>query len=223
MAGWNGRICNVGDRDATHAVGQLREMAAAGIKIRTRAITTTMFARLAVGDLFLHGIGGAKYDELTDLVIERLFGMVAPAYMVLSATVRLPISDRNAGHEKLPAQLRQTVRELTFHPERYVDRNFAKQQGEIDKLEKAVTAKQAWIAAPAGDGQGKIRHEGIVAANAELQQWVAPVREETSSKLAAAASAEAREAILGSREYAFCLFPEKSLRDLLLELSRAST
>jgi hypothetical protein len=41
--------------------------------------------------------------------------------------------------------------------------------------------------------------------------------------LASAAFAESRKAILGSREYAFCLFPEESLRDLLLELSRAST
>ena len=37
-----------------------------GIRLRTRALTTTLFARYVLGDLFVHGIGGAKYDELGD-------------------------------------------------------------------------------------------------------------------------------------------------------------
>src|SRR5262249_54518695 len=46
-----------------HAWQQLGER---GMKIRPRALTNTLFARLFVGDLFVHGIGGGKYDELTD-------------------------------------------------------------------------------------------------------------------------------------------------------------
>jgi hypothetical protein len=37
-----------------------------GVKIRPRALMTTMYARLVLSDLFIHGIGGAKYDEVTD-------------------------------------------------------------------------------------------------------------------------------------------------------------
>ena len=44
-----------------------------GIRLRPRALTTTMYLRLAMGDLFLHGIGGAKYDQLTDRIIEHFF------------------------------------------------------------------------------------------------------------------------------------------------------
>ena len=45
-----------------------------------------MFARLAVADLFIHGIGGAKYDELTDAIGERFFGIQLRPYMVVSGT-----------------------------------------------------------------------------------------------------------------------------------------
>ena len=54
-----------------------RSLEAHGFKIRTRALTTTMFARLFLADLFIHGIGGGIYDELTDRIIERYYGFPA--------------------------------------------------------------------------------------------------------------------------------------------------
>ena len=49
----------------------LRELPARSIRLRTRALTTTMFSRFLLGDLFIHGIGGAKYDELGDEIARR--------------------------------------------------------------------------------------------------------------------------------------------------------
>ena len=42
-----------------------------------------------LSDLFIHGIGGAKYDELTDQIICRFFGFEPPGFVALSATQRL--------------------------------------------------------------------------------------------------------------------------------------
>ncbi len=220
LAGWETTLDRLDDSDAASAAQQLRTLADSGVKIRTRAITTTLFARLLLGDLFLHGIGGAKYDELTDLVIQRLFHLDAPGYMVLSATVRLPVAGR-ASRPEGSRRIRHELRELVFHPEHYLDRELAGRRGELDQLEEAVARKLAWIRAPISSG-GKARHQGIVAANAVLARWVEPARAALASQQADAADAEAREAILGSREYAFCLFPEERLRSLLLELSGAS-
>src|SRR5262249_52760991 len=47
-------------------VAAWRTLEPRGFKVRFRALTTTLYARLLLGDLFIHGIGGAKYDELTD-------------------------------------------------------------------------------------------------------------------------------------------------------------
>ena len=48
--------------------------------LRPRALTLTLFARLCLGDFFIHGIGGGKYDEVTDAIIRDYFGVEPPAY-----------------------------------------------------------------------------------------------------------------------------------------------
>ena len=80
------------ESDGSPAVEKLQEFQNRGVKIRSRALITTLWARLVLGDLFLHGIGGAKYDQVTDLLVERFFGLPAPGIMVLSATLHLPIA-----------------------------------------------------------------------------------------------------------------------------------
>ena len=108
------------DADGSTAVEQLGEIAQRGFKIRTRALVTTLWARLALGDLFLHGIGGAKYDQVTDALIATFFGMEPPRYMVASGTFRLPVAREAVTGEDVRA-IDQRLRELTWHPELYVD------------------------------------------------------------------------------------------------------
>ena len=64
---------------------------------------TTLFARLFLGDLFMHGIGGAKYDQVTDSLVERFFGVKPPGFMTLTATLRLPV----AGETSAPTMPRR--------------------------------------------------------------------------------------------------------------------
>jgi hypothetical protein len=90
-AGWRLILARPGDGDATRAVDQLGEARRQGVKLRPRALLTTLFARLVLGDHFVHGIGGAKYDQLTDAICERFFGLAPPAFITATATVRLPL------------------------------------------------------------------------------------------------------------------------------------
>ncbi|QOJ13649.1 MAG: hypothetical protein HRU75_02895 [Planctomycetia bacterium] len=54
-----------------------------GALLRPRALTFSAFARMAVADLFIHGIGGAKYDEMTEAYCTALYGpALAPAACV---------------------------------------------------------------------------------------------------------------------------------------------
>ena len=39
------------------------------------------FSRFMLGDLFIHGIGGAKYDELGDEIARRFFGIEPPGFL----------------------------------------------------------------------------------------------------------------------------------------------
>jgi len=84
--------------------------------LRPRALTLTLFARLCLGDFFIHGIGGGKYDEVTDRIIRDYFGIEPPAYQVLSATLHLPLSAFPATIEMVKRAERH-LRDLHWNPQ----------------------------------------------------------------------------------------------------------
>ena len=112
-----GRYARTGSPDT--AVEQLAAAEARGIKLRPRALITTMYARLVLSDLFIHGIGGAKYDELTDLIIRRFFGIEPPAYITATATFRLPIERPQVSLEDVRDSA-QRIREARYRPEAFL-------------------------------------------------------------------------------------------------------
>jgi hypothetical protein len=197
--------------DATRAVEQLWEIAARGIKLRTRALLTTLFARLVLGDLFLHGIGGAKYDQVTDELARRFFGFTPPGYMTLSATLRLPIDHESASRDRL-RELSHALRELEFHPENYV----ASPDGETAQF---VADKRHWVEVPKTRANAAVRHRAITLANQLLQPSVAHRRQALREQQDETAQRLRASAILESREYAFCLFPADDLHQRLLDLA----
>lgn len=60
------------------------------LRLTPRALTLTTFLRLVVIDQFVHGIGGGRYDQVTDRLIENYFGQPAPAFAVTTATLIFP-------------------------------------------------------------------------------------------------------------------------------------
>ena len=77
--------------DAFDASARLRRyLRASGLRISTRALTLTMFFRLFMVDLFVHGIGGGRYDQVTDQIINRFFKVSAPPFAVTTATLFFP-------------------------------------------------------------------------------------------------------------------------------------
>src|SRR6185369_7328775 len=135
----------VNEGNAGKAVEQLQRAESRGIKIRPRALITTMYARLVLGDLFVHGIGGAKYDELTDLIIRRFFGVEPPAYVTATATFRLPIERPNVSLEDVRASA-QRVRELRYRPESFLRGERVKQDADLaNKLAALAAEKQAYL------------------------------------------------------------------------------
>ena len=137
---WEARLPLRADGHAGRAVERLLELQRGGVRIRSRALVTTLWARLALGDLFIHGIGGAKYDRVTDLLIERFFGLRPPGFMVVSATLLLPIERDRVTDDELRA-IRRELRDLTYHPERYLD-------GADRAVSDLMAAKRRWIETP---------------------------------------------------------------------------
>jgi hypothetical protein len=109
------------DGSADETVAVLARLARQGHRFRTRALTTTLFARLCLSDLFIHGIGGAKYDAMTDELCEQLFGIKAPVFATVSATFLLPLG-LPLRHEGLSDErLVHLLRDLRFNPDRHIE------------------------------------------------------------------------------------------------------
>ncbi len=178
-----------------------------GVKIRSRALVTTLFGRLLLADLFLHGIGGAKYDQVTDRLAERFYGFAPPPHATLSATLRLPIeherADPNASR-RIAAELRS----LEYHAEHHLAGEPAAQA--------IIEEKRRWITTPKTPDNAAERHRAITQANAALQPLVEPQRQTLRAKEESLADHLRAARVLDSREYAFCLFPEHWLRPRLL-------
>jgi hypothetical protein len=207
------RLVLSGDRDASVAVEQLLNLAESGVKIRTRALTTTLFARLALADLFLHGIGGAKYDQVTDQIVREFFGFQPPEFATVSATLRLPVARDRVDVPRV-ATCQQQLRELRYHPERFVERVGP---GDGVSANELIALKQRWVRTPKTPQNARERHLAIVAANTALQPLLADVRRQIKSRCTELEHHKRAEAILQSREYSFCLFPREHFERLLHE------
>jgi hypothetical protein len=60
------------------------------LRLSPRALTLTTFLRLLVVDQFVHGIGGGRYDQVTDRVLATHFGIEPPRFAVTTATMYFP-------------------------------------------------------------------------------------------------------------------------------------
>ncbi len=215
------------ESDGEIAVESLRETALQGIRLRPRALLTTMFARLFLSDLFLHGIGGAKYDQLTDRLIARIFNVSPPQYLTLTATFRLPIAASQTPSSRDARTIKRQLRDLRYNPDRFLSAP-ARMEDNSEQTAALIARKQQWIASSAGSGLDRRanyeyvchRHQEIESANLLLQPPVADERRRLEQQLDYVTVQSQANAILSSREYSFCLFSSNTLPELLRALSQ---
>lgn len=188
------------------------------IRIRPRALMTTMYARLVLSDLFIHGIGGAKYDELTDAIIRRFFNIEPPAYITATATVRLPLERPGVTLTDL-TEFNERYRETFYHPERFSDDYSGHHRAEFAAL---VAQKQELIAHGWHEKQKKAWYDQMTQCNERMSVLLEPLRDQLRREREQLVADIHRSRILGSREYSFCLFPEEMLVPLLKKLTGIS-
>jgi hypothetical protein len=176
---------------------------AAPFKVRSRALTTTLFARLCLGDVFLHGIGGGKYDELTDDIIRRVWGIEPPEFIVLTGTCLLPLPAPAASAEEVADEARR-VRDLDWNPQRYLS------AGGIDEL---LSQRQSLVGeSPPTHAGRRERFRRLQEVNARLRPHVTRQRQEAEQDLRHARESLAVREMLRRRDYSFCLYPKEQLR-----------
>jgi hypothetical protein len=182
-----------------------------------------MYARLVLSDLFIHGIGGAKYDEVTDLIIRRFFGIEPPAYVTATATFRLPIERPQVTLDDVRQSARR-IRETRFRPEAFV-------RDPLVTGEPAIAEKLTALAAEKREFLD--RHDlrrcppevfaQLDALNRAMHDLLAPVERELRAAHSGLLGQLKNSQLLGSREFSFVLFPSEILPARLLDLCKVSS
>jgi hypothetical protein len=197
--------------DAVQAVEKLAAWEKQGVKLRTRALATTLFARLLLADVFIHGIGGAKYDQVTDHICELFFGLTVRKYATVSGTLRLPLAGQNPPIES-ESSLRQQLWDLRFHPERFCS-FLPSKASDAGKVELAIAEKHRWIHTPKTPSNAAERHQAIQRTNQLLLSFLSKRRVGLERALVQAKLSANAMQLRNSREYAYCLFSEDRLRE----------
>lgn len=189
-----------------------------GFKIRSRALTTTLFARLFLVDLFIHGIGGGKYDELTDEIAHRFYGYEMPRYLVLSATLLLPLPTSPVRPEECQ-RLAHELRDLHYNPQRHLDQAATRSSSVLN----LAAEKQNWISQQPANKRGRRQRFQVLRELTEmLRAFVADRISRREQELLRCDRELQANAILQRRDYAFCLYPEAMLRNFCTQFLRDS-
>jgi hypothetical protein len=197
--------------DASSFVRCYQELERQGLVIRSRALVNTLFARLFLGEFFLHGIGGGKYDEVTDQLIRAFYWTEPPHYGMLTATLLLPFTHWPATPDDV-RRLARRRRDLRYNPERYLSAA-ARQEVQIAHW---LDEKESWRrAAPARATEKKQRFQAIRAVNENLAMQLTAAEVESNLQLTRAEREVDSNAVLDRRDYAFCLYPEEMLRTFM--------
>ncbi|MDI6712226.1 MAG: hypothetical protein QMD96_03200 [Anaerosomatales bacterium] len=179
---------------------------AEGLRIVPKAATLTMFQRLFVADLFIHGVGGSRYEAVTDAVIERWLGISPPAYAVVSVTMRLP-TVAGAAEEERAVWLRRRLREAEHNPDRLLSEATFDDEGERLAAEALAAEKRGLLeryADPAADK--KALNAAVQDVNERLRASLRPLIASMEAEFAELDSLQSEVAALGDREVSFPFF-----------------
>jgi len=180
-------------------------------KLRPRALTLTLFARVCLGDLFIHGIGGGKYDEVTDAIIRDYFGVEPPAYQVLSATLRLPLPTFPTKPGDVLALARRD-RDLYWNPQRHVPGP----ESERPEVRELFQRHDVLAAVEPPDSPGrKRRFRELREVGDQLRTLLMPRMAESRNWLDRARQEASANAVLMRRDFAWVLYPEQVLKPFL--------
>lgn len=187
-----------------------------GLQIRPRALTLTAFTRLCLADLFVHGVGGGRYDRVTDAVIREFFGLEPPGYAVVTATLYLPLGEYDVVEQR--RRLQRQLLDLQHNPERLLSSRPSSDRRIPDALQALVDEKWRLIAALNGDAMTRRERRQATRRIREINEQLARTLHEEQQALEgrlAALDRVAETAAATHRGYPYCFFLPQTVDQLV--------
>ena len=186
---------------------------AAGVTLAPKALALTLFVRGFASDFFIHGVGGGRYDRVTDDVFRRYYGVEPPAYAVASITMYLPLGMHVITDEEV-SSARELLNRLSHNPDSMLSEVEFDSEAERGRAIALAAEKAELVSAIETTGADKkALGMRIREANVELGALLAPLRESLEADLASLESQQAASEILTDRTYPLCFWSPLEVAD----------
>jgi hypothetical protein len=205
----------LGELDAKQADGKARQLKdiikEQGYLLRPKAVALTLFVRLYLADLFVHGVGAASYEPVTDYVIERFYNVKPPRFAVATCTMRL--SSAASAQQDISA-LRNRLRRIRHNPEEYIAEPALAGEpvASLLRSKKELIIKATDPAAP--NALRKTAWNSLSIINCRLYEYARDTAKMLEREVDLAEKSRASDQVRTSRDFFFGLFPQHRLREL---------
>jgi len=184
-------------------------------RLRPKAVSLTLFVRLFLADWFVHGIGGAGYEHITDHIITDYYGIEPLSFGIITMNMNLDVPDRSRCSAPSVRQLRHKLREIRYSPEKFVAATLREKEPA-----KSMIAQKHRLIRNAKDRSmpARLRRAAwcsIAEVNEKLLTLADAQRLQLEKRLAATEALERSRQIADYRGYFFGLFPESRLRKVI--------
>jgi len=190
-------------------------------QLRPRAIAQTAYYRIFQCDLFVHGIGGAKYDAVTDGLLAKLWNIEPVAYTSASATLRLPLPMVENAEQQLRAA-KQELRNLRYNPQRLFTDAQAAENATLLARRQAAIDRSRLLAE--NDRKNRVArraaYDEIRRANADLAQVLSDQRKAIQQTIDELQAIVRQNQVSEQREWFVGLYPAASLANLASDVKQ---
>ncbi len=185
-----------------------------GWKLRPRALTLTIWARLLLADLFIHGIGGAKYDRISNAIMADYYGVHPPQMACVTATLWMDLPGPSISTAQL-RRLRAALRDLEYNPQR----NLPPGRDLAELIEQREQAVRRSVELRHRDHRNRAARRTVFAKIRDINASMLALRRETveasRTQWNRALQELQQEKITSGREYFFALYDRTRLEQLL--------
>jgi len=186
---------------------------ASGARLAPKALALTLFVRAFVCDLFIHGVGGGGYDNVTDGVFLGYYGVEPPAFAVASMTMYLPLGAHVVTDDEVSAATAKLNR-LEHNPDAMLsDIDFDSPEEESRALALAAEKSSLVAAIAQPDANKKEIGARIREVNAALSELLEPLRASLTAELENLESQHVASEILTDRTYPYCFWSAQEVAD----------
>ena len=191
----------------------LEALETSGMLIAPKALALTTYVRLFACDLFIHGVGGGRYDRITDGVCRRYYVVEPPQFVVASITMYLPLGAHIVTDEEVSAA-RARLNRLSHNPDALLGEvEFDSEDERVRAVALAAEKTELVLAIASPDADKKAVGIRIRDVNVALAALLEPLREGMEADLAGLEAQLAASEILTDRTYPFCFWSPLEVAD----------